>query len=75
MRRLFLALTLAGCAFPAEPYTSWKEHLGGADSAQYSALSQINRNNVGQIQQVWFYPSGDNGFRYGFNPIVVDGLV
>jgi quinoprotein glucose dehydrogenase len=75
IRRLLLALILAACAFAGDPYTSWRAHLGGADSAQYSPLSQINRSNVGQLQQVWFYPAGDNGFRYRFNPIMIDSLV
>ena len=49
--------------------------MGGSDSPQYSALSQINRSNVTRLEQVWFYPAGDNGFRYGFNPTVIDGLI
>jgi hypothetical protein len=24
---------------------------------------------------VWFYPDGNKGFRYGFNPLVVDGVM
>lgn len=45
------------------------------DSAQYSALKQINKTNVTQLQQVWFYPAGNNGFRFGFNPVVVDNMM
>ena len=54
---------------------TWSDYLGGADSAQYSALDQINKSNVSQLEQVWFYPAGNNGFRFGFNPIVVDGTM
>ena len=75
MKKLIAAIILAGAGFGADLYTVWKEHLGGPDSAQYSALKQIGRANVAQLQQVWFYPAGDNGFRYGFNPTVVDGLM
>jgi quinoprotein glucose dehydrogenase len=57
------------------PYTTWHNYGGTADSAQYSALKQINRSNVAQLKQVWFYPSGNNGFRYGSNPIVVDNMM
>jgi quinoprotein glucose dehydrogenase len=53
-------------------YTTWSDYEGSPDSAQYSALTQINKSNVGGLQQVWFYPNGNNGFRYGFNPVVVD---
>jgi quinoprotein glucose dehydrogenase len=59
----------------AKPYTTWSDYEGSADSAQYSALTQINKSNVAQLQQVWFYPGGSNGFRYGFNPLVVDGVM
>src|ERR1700744_4393207 len=57
----------------AKEYTTWSDYEGSADSAQYSALTQINKSNVAQLQQVWFYPGGNNGFRYGFNPLGVDG--
>ena len=59
----------------AKKYTTWSDYEGSADSEQYSALTQINRSNVAQLQQVWFYPNGNNGFRYGFNPLVVDGVM
>src|ERR1051325_11599727 len=68
-------LVPACMTFGEQSYTVWRDHLGGIDSPQYSALAQINRTNVAQLQQVWFYPAGDNGFRYGFNPTIVDGLL
>ncbi len=59
----------------AKPYTTWSDYEGSADSAQYSALTQINKSNVTELRQVWFYPGGNNGFRYGFNPLVVQGVM
>ena len=56
-------------------YTTWNDYLGSSDSAQYSALKQINKSNVDQLQQVWFYPAGNNGFRFGFNPVIVDNMM
>jgi quinoprotein glucose dehydrogenase len=47
---------------------------GAADSAQYSALRQIDRSNVNRLEVAWTYPIGD-GRKYLFNPIVVDGLM
>src|ERR1700760_2265132 len=76
-----VALLLAGgllarlSAFGAEAHTTWSEYLGGIDSAQYSALTQINKSTVSNLEQVWFYPAGNNGFRFGFNPLVVDNLM
>ena len=70
------ALTaVVASAKDAKKYTTWSDYEGSADSAQYSALTQINKSNVTQLQQVWFYPDGNNGFRYGFNPLVVDGVM
>jgi quinoprotein glucose dehydrogenase len=40
-----------------------------------SALTQIDKSNVTQLQQVWCYSGGNNRFRYGFNPLVVDGVM
>jgi quinoprotein glucose dehydrogenase len=59
----------------AKPYTTWSDYEGSPDSAQYSALTQINKSNVTELRQVWFYPGGNNGFRYGFNPLVVEGVM
>jgi quinoprotein glucose dehydrogenase len=56
-------------------FTSWTTYGGSNSDAQYSALKQVNRSNAGQLQQVWFYPSGKNGFRYGSNPLVIDGVM
>ncbi len=75
MKRYVLVLTLAAGVFGAAPYTDWKAHLGGADSSQYSPLAQINKTNVGQLVQAWFYPVTGTGFRFGFNPIVIEGVM
>ena len=55
------------------PYTTWKDHGGGPDSAQYSALNQINKTNVARLEVAWTYPAGDGALL--FNPIVVDGTM
>lgn len=69
-------LSVYAAATPARaPYTTWSDYSGGMDSAQYSALKQINKTNVTQLQQVWFYPAGNNGFRFGFNPVIVDNMM
>ncbi len=56
------------------PGNSWAEYGGGADSAQYSDLSQINRDNVKRLRVVWRYSTGDSR-EYLFNPIVVHGVM
>jgi quinoprotein glucose dehydrogenase len=57
-----------------EDHGTWSDYLGAADSAQYSALSQINRSNVGTLEVAWTFPTGDNN-KYSFNPLVVDDRV
>jgi quinoprotein glucose dehydrogenase len=59
-------------ASKVKAYTTWSDYEGGADSAQYSALTQINKSNVSRLQQVWFYSAGTTNRRLGFNPIIVD---
>jgi quinoprotein glucose dehydrogenase len=57
------------------PYTTWTQYGGDNSDSQYSALKQINRSNVNELQKIWFYPAGNNGFRFGSNPIVVHGIM
>ena len=74
---LFLVLPGVHAQAPKQqkrPYTTWSDYGGAADSAQYSALTQINRANVKSLQVAWTYPTGD-GNNYLFNPLVVDGVM
>lgn len=57
------------------PYTTWSDYGGSADSMQYSALQQITRSNVSQLEPAWFYPVPDRKGNFGFNPIVVDNVM
>lgn len=55
-------------------YMGWNHYLGSPDSAQYSALDQINKSNVKQLQVAWTYTTDDKN-NYSFNPLVVDGVM
>lgn len=66
---LLLSLCLA-----AQDHTGWRDYGGASDSAQYSALKQIDRGNVARLQVAWTYPTGD-GQKYSFNPLMVDGTL
>src|SRR5437588_8899616 len=76
-----IAVLLAGISLvtrsrAAEPaVTNWAEYGGGAEGSQYSPLKQINKANVAQLEQVWFFAAPSNAGRFGFNPLVVDGTV
>jgi quinoprotein glucose dehydrogenase len=65
---------LLSCSAFAQTHTTWSEYGGNPDSAQYSALEQINRQNVSKLEVAWTYPTGDHN-KYFFNPLVVDNMV
>ena len=71
-----LIFTLISPAIFAQ-YRSWSTYGGGLDNTHYSALTQINRQNVAQLQVAWTYDSGDAfpGSEMECNPIVVDGIL
>jgi quinoprotein glucose dehydrogenase len=71
---LLLAAAAAPSALLAQARTGWSDYGGGPDSAQYSALKQIDRSNVNRLEVAWTYPTGD-GRKYFFSPLVADGLM
>ena len=68
-----LCALLSPGAVSAAGFNTWREHLGGADSSQYSSLKQIDKSNVNRLQVVWTYPTGQG--QYLFNPVVIDGVM
>ena len=58
-----------------QSYTTWADYGGSADSMQYSALTQINKTNVKQLEPVWSFPVPGTSGRFGFNPLVVDDVM
>jgi PQQ-dependent dehydrogenase (methanol/ethanol family) len=73
--RASLALALLSqLPVSAQDHKTWSDYGGAADSAQYSALSQINKSNVAKLEVAWTYPTGD-GNKYAFNPLVTHGTM
>lgn len=69
---------LAGCEkTPAGE--NWAYYLGSQESSQYSPLSQINRENVSQLQVAWTYQAGgaspEGRSQIQCNPLVIDGVL
>jgi len=62
-----------------EEYRTWSTYLGDKEGTQYSALDQINRDNVHTLEVAWTYSTGDtlpNGrTTIQSNPIVIDGIL
>src|SRR5215813_10488524 len=71
---LFFSVSLCLCV-KSQPYSTWRDYGGSSDSMQYSSLRQINKSNVARLQQAWFFPAQQTSNRFGFNPIVVDGVM
>src|SRR5204863_9803900 len=74
---LALGLVIARGQQPAakQPYTNWSSYGGAEDSMQYSALKMINKSNVTQLELAWSYTVSDHRGNFGFNPVVVDGVM
>lgn len=59
--------------------THWTHYGGGQHGMQYSSLSQITRDNVAELEEVWRYRTGELGqghrepFAFQANPILVEG--
>ncbi len=72
--KLVLSLALAVLIRAAD--VNWPVN-GGPYNIRYSTLSQINKDNVSQLQVAWTYDSHDafKGSEMQSNPIVVDGVL
>jgi quinoprotein glucose dehydrogenase len=73
---LVMVVVATGAADPQrKPYTTWSDYGGSADSMQYSALAQVNRSNVKQLEPAWFYLVAGEPVRLPFNPLIVDDVM
>jgi quinoprotein glucose dehydrogenase len=68
-------VTLGGQTLDKPRYSTWSDYGGSSDSMQYSALEQINKSNVRQLDLAWFHPVPDRRGNFGFNPVIVDGVM
>lgn len=66
------AATGANGSRGAKPYTTWHAYGGGAHSSQYSALNQINKTNVSQLEVAWSYPVTGAVI---FNPLIIESTM
>jgi len=65
----------------SEPH-NWLTYYGAYDGQRYSALDQVNRNNVDRLRPEWTFQFGQIGLQaapatYSFEaaPIVIDGVM
>jgi quinoprotein glucose dehydrogenase len=53
----------------------WNDYGGGPDAMQYSALQQIDKDNVKDLAQAWFYPVPGASARFNFSPLIAHGVM
>jgi quinoprotein glucose dehydrogenase len=55
----------------------WPSYGGNLENTHFSALRQINRDNVKQLAVAWTYDTGDafNGSEMQCNPLIVNGVL
>jgi quinoprotein glucose dehydrogenase len=72
-----LLFSAPGRRVPASGYTHWSVYGGGPDGIRYSALKQIDRNNVAKLRVAWTFDTGDafKGSEMQCNPIVIEGVL
>ncbi|MEW6305935.1 MAG: PQQ-binding-like beta-propeller repeat protein [Verrucomicrobiota bacterium] len=58
-----------------ETLMTWTRSHGGDGCERYSALAQVHRANVKQLEVAWTYHSGDGKGNIQCNPIVVNGVM
>ncbi|HEY9486728.1 MAG TPA: pyrroloquinoline quinone-dependent dehydrogenase, partial [Chryseosolibacter sp.] len=75
---LFYICVFFSCSTEKD-HTTWAVYRGDAASSAYSALDQVNKENVNQLQVAWTYHTGDaekgNRSTIQCNPIIVNGMM
>jgi quinoprotein glucose dehydrogenase len=65
------------CKEKSNLYKTWSVYRGDLSNSAYSALDQINKENVNKLQVAWTYNTGDGDNRSAIqcNPVIVNGLM
>jgi len=56
-------------------FLTWQRSQGDNGGMRYSALDQVNRQNVTNLQVAWIYHSKDGSNNIQCNPIIVRGVM
>ncbi|HXB07216.1 MAG TPA: PQQ-binding-like beta-propeller repeat protein, partial [Puia sp.] len=74
---MLLPLAFVACHSAKDGNVSWAVYGGSRDAIHYSSLSQIDTGNVGQLQKVWEYHTGDGDSlsQIQVNSLIIDGVL
>lgn len=75
---ILLSITFIQCSKEnSTDYSKWNHYAGTKDGARYSSLTQINRNNVKDLEVAWKYDCGDGTKKSQIQcqPIVIDSIL
>jgi quinoprotein glucose dehydrogenase len=82
MKRILTAIILTFLLFSCHSkknYTTWSYYKGSPENIHYSSLTQIDTNNVKNLQVAWVYHTGDadtlHNSQIQCNPIIVDSIL
>ena len=87
VRTILILLALMAVSIQAQNNNrEWRNFAGDTQSTRYSALDQINKNNVARLRVAWRHPQVDPALlaanpqlrlsnRYMSTPIMVDGIL
>ena len=70
----FVLFLLIGCKEKGADNVDWPKYLGNYEMSHYSKVSQINKENVNQLEISWQYHTLDTG-DFQCNPIIVKGIL
>ena len=73
---IVLLCLLGACSAEQADYSNWHIYGGNKENNHYSALKQVDTNNVQLLKPIWEFHTGDadNGTQIQVNPIVVDDI-
>src|SRR5688572_20531675 len=67
------------CSQREKKYNTWENYGGNKENNHYSSLTEIDTNNVSQLQPAWIFNTGDadtaKNSQIQCNPIVVDSII
>ena len=70
---------IVSCAQTEKEYTTWNNYGGSKENIHYSSLTEIDTNNVSQLQPAWIFNTGDadtvEHSQIQCNPIIVDSIM